>query len=139
MLREPIPSSPSWPATTVAVWPGNGVPWPVNSSFLSDVDIGGPLRRPRQAPQKRPASGTQLRKSGDPELRKSGGTQLRKSGGSNQRKFCIRLLLRKTDGITAQICAIIAQCAEIAITNGSESIDLGLLQHVSDRQHLQPH
>ena len=52
---------------------------------------------------------------------------------------CIRLLLRKTDGITAQICAIIAQSAEIAITNGSESIDLGLLQHVSDRQHLQPH
>ena len=51
----------------------------------------------------------------------------------------IRLLLRKTDGITAQVCAIIAQSAEIAIVNGSESIDLGLLQHVSDRQHLQPH
>jgi Cdc6-like AAA superfamily ATPase len=51
----------------------------------------------------------------------------------------IRLLLRKTDGITAQVCAIIAQSAELAIVNGSESIDLGLLQHVSERQHLQPH
>jgi hypothetical protein len=47
--------------------------------------------------------------------------------------------LRKTDGITAQVCAIIAQSAEIAIVNGAESIDLGLLQYVSDRQHLQPH
>jgi hypothetical protein len=51
----------------------------------------------------------------------------------------IRLLLRKTDGITAQVCAIIAHSAEIAIVNGAEAIDLGLLQHVSDRQHLQPH
>jgi putative transposase len=48
-------------------------------------------------------------------------------------------LMRKTDGITAQVCAIIAQSAELAIVNGSESIDLGLLQHVSERQHLQPH
>jgi len=52
---------------------------------------------------------------------------------------CIRLLLRKTEGITAQVCAIIAQSAEIAIANGSEAIDFSLLQYVSDRQHLQPH
>lgn len=51
---------------------------------------------------------------------------------------CIRLLLRKIEGITAQVCAIIAQSAEIAIASGSEAVDFSLLQHVSDRQHLQP-
>jgi len=49
----------------------------------------------------------------------------------------IRLLLRNTDGITAH--ARSSQSAEIAIVNGAESIDLGLLQYVSDHQHLQPH
>jgi Bacterial TniB protein len=52
---------------------------------------------------------------------------------------CIQLLLRRSDGVTAQVCAIIAQSAELAIHNCSETIDLALLDHVARRQHLEPH
>jgi hypothetical protein len=43
------------------------------------------------------------------------------------------------DAERERILRLIAQSAELAIVIGSESIDLGLLQHVSERQHLQPH
>jgi len=62
---------------------------------------------------------------------------LRKASAITDRE-CIQLLLRRSDGVTAQICAIIAQSAEIAIQNGSETIDLALLDHVARRQHLEP-
>ena len=63
---------------------------------------------------------------------------LRKASAITDRE-CIQLLLRRSDGVTAQVCAIIAQSAEIAIQNGSETIDLALLDHVARRQYLEPH
>ena len=46
---------------------------------------------------------------------------------------CTQLLLRRSEGITGRVCALVGLAAEEAIRTGSEHIDVALIERVSQR------
>jgi hypothetical protein len=50
----------------------------------------------------------------------------------------IRVLIKRSDGITGRVTWLIGCAAEIAIQDGSEFIDAAVVERVSDRLRIDP-